>query len=48
MALSREEFDALVDFVRNALLVPEARPERMRRLIPEKLPSGRAGLVFQK
>jgi cytochrome c peroxidase len=47
VALSREDFDALVDFVRNGLLDPEARPERLRRLIPEKLPSGRPGLVFQ-
>jgi len=45
--LSNEEFAALVDFVENGLLDPEARPHRLRRLIPEKLPSGRAGLAFQ-
>jgi cytochrome c peroxidase len=47
VALTREEFDALVDFVRNGLLDPAARPSHLRRLIPEKLPSGRAGLTFQ-
>jgi cytochrome c peroxidase len=45
--LSAEEFDALVDFVRNGLLDPAARPERLRRLIPQHLPSGRANLIFQ-
>ena len=44
--LSREEFDWLVDFVRNGLLDPSARPQHLRRLIPEKLPSGRPGLIF--
>ena len=42
-----EEFDALVDFVRNGLLDPHARPERLRRLIPERLPSGRVPLRFE-
>jgi cytochrome c peroxidase len=45
--LSNEEFAALVDFVSHGLLDPAARPERLRRLIPEKLPSGRARLIFQ-
>ena len=45
--LTDEEFDALVDFVRNGLLDPDARPQRLRRLIPAKLPGGRRGLVFQ-
>jgi cytochrome c peroxidase len=45
--LSAEEFDALVDFVRNGLLDPAARPQRLRRLIPQHLPSGRANLIFQ-
>ena len=48
VGLAREEFDALVDFVRNGLLDPEARPERLRRLIPERLPGGRPGLVFEQ
>ena len=45
--LSDEEFAALVDFVRTGLLDPQARPHALRRFIPEKLPSGRAGLAFQ-
>jgi cytochrome c peroxidase len=45
--LSEAEFEALVDFVRNGLLDPDARPQRLRRFIPEKLPSGRAKLLFQ-
>jgi cytochrome c peroxidase len=45
--LSADEFDSLVDFVRNGLLDPAARPDRLRRLIPQKLPSGRANLFFQ-
>jgi cytochrome c peroxidase len=45
--LTEQEFDALVDFVRNGLLDPQASPQRLRRLIPEKLPSGQAGLLFQ-
>ena len=45
--LTDEEFAALVDFVRNGLLDPAASPQRVRRHIPETLPSGRAPLVFQ-
>jgi cytochrome c peroxidase len=44
--LSREEFDWLVDFVRNGLLDPSAGAQYLRRLIPEKLASGRPGLIF--
>ena len=47
VALSDTEFDALVDFVRNGLLDPAARPERLRRLVPERLPSGRAPFRFE-
>jgi cytochrome c peroxidase len=46
VALTGEEFEALVDFVRDGLLDPAARPERLRRLIPARLPSGRANLTF--
>ncbi|MDF2773033.1 MAG: Di-heme cytochrome c peroxidase [Geminicoccaceae bacterium] len=46
--LTGEEFRSLVDFVRDGLLDPDARPERLRRLIPERLPSGRSRLVFQR
>jgi hypothetical protein len=45
--LAADEIEALVDFVRDGLLDPDARPERLRRLIPERLPSGRPGLTFQ-
>jgi len=44
--LSDDEFQSLVDFVRDGLLDPAARPQQLRRLIPEKLPSGLRGLVF--
>ena len=47
VVLSPADFDALVEFVRTGLLDPDARPERLRRLIPEKLPSGRKGFTFQ-
>ena len=45
--LTEAEIEYLIDFVRNGLLDPDARPERLRRLIPEKLPSGRANLIFR-
>lgn len=45
--LTEEEFESLVDFVRNGLLDPAAQPQKLRRLIPEKLPSGSAELIFQ-
>jgi hypothetical protein len=47
VSLTEDEFSALVDFVRDGLLDPAAAPQRLRRLIPEKLPSGRAKLVFR-
>jgi cytochrome c peroxidase len=47
VTLTDEEFAALVDFVRNGLLDPAAEPHRLRRLIPEKLPGGRATMLFQ-
>jgi len=46
-ALTRDEFDALVDFLRTGLLDESGRPALLRRLIPNRLPSGRPGLVFQ-
>ncbi len=45
--LSEEEVGELVEFVRVGLLDPDARPERLRRLIPAALPSGRPGFEFQ-
>jgi len=47
IALSEAEFADLVDFVRNGLLDPGARPERLRHLVPTTLPSGRTPLTFQ-
>jgi cytochrome c peroxidase len=47
VSLNQEEFAALVDFVHDGLLDPHARPQRLRRLVPEKLPSGRAGFTFE-
>jgi cytochrome c peroxidase len=47
LVLSDAEFDALVDFVRNGLLDPAAEPAHLRRLIPERLPSGRAPFRFE-
>jgi cytochrome c peroxidase len=46
ITLTDAEFTDLVDFVRHGLLDPAARPERLRRLVPEKLPSGRPALRF--
>jgi cytochrome c peroxidase len=45
--LTDEELQWLVDFVRGGLLDPAARPQQLRRLIPAKLPSGLAGLVYR-
>ena len=36
-----------LDFVREGLLDPRARPERLRALIPDRLPSGRTPLRFE-
>jgi cytochrome c peroxidase len=45
--LTPQEFAAIVDFVRNGLLDPAARPERLRHLIPQRLPSGMTPTSFQ-
>jgi cytochrome c peroxidase len=45
--LSEEQLGTLVAFVRDGLLDPRARPEHLRRLVPETLPSGRDPLTFQ-
>ena len=47
VALSEDEVRDLVAFVRDGLLDARARPERLRGLVPEKLPSGRTPLTFQ-
>jgi cytochrome c peroxidase len=48
VTLTEDEIESLIAFVRDGLLDADARPERLQRLIPETLPSGRAGLVFQR
>jgi hypothetical protein len=45
--LSNGEFRQLIDFVRNGLLDPSARPENLRKLIPRRVPSGRPIQTFQ-
>jgi cytochrome c peroxidase len=45
--LSNVEFRQLLDFVRNGLLDPKAKPESLRKLIPRRVPSGRPLQTFQ-
>jgi len=45
--LSDDEFQWLVDFVRNGLLDRRAEPAHFRALVPQSLPSGRPPLQFQ-
>jgi cytochrome c peroxidase len=45
--LSDAEFGAVLAFVEHGLLDPRALPERLRHLVPERLPSGRQPLMFE-
>lgn len=45
--LDQNEFRQVVDFVRNALLDPRAKPDGLRHLVPQSVPSGRPTLTFQ-
>jgi cytochrome c peroxidase len=45
--LSAEQLDELVAFVGDGLLDPRARPDRLRHLVPKRVPSGRPTLTFQ-
>lgn len=47
ITLTDEEFNQLVDFVRNGLLDPRAKPENLRKQIPRSVPSGFPVLRFQ-
>jgi hypothetical protein len=47
LRLTDEEFQQLVVFVRNGLTDPAAHPGRLRRLVPDALPSGQPLHVFQ-
>lgn len=45
--LTGQEIEDLVAFVRDGLLDPRARPEKLCELVPKRLPSGRALAVFE-
>jgi cytochrome c peroxidase len=45
--LAPVEFDDLLAFVRDALLDPRATPEKLRKLVPSEVPSGRPVLSFE-
>jgi cytochrome c peroxidase len=45
--LTQQEFNDLVNFVRDGLLDPDAMPFRLRPLVPVRLASGRTPLTFQ-
>jgi len=47
VVLSEEEFRQLVAFLRGGLQDPRATPHELRKLIPSRLPSGRAVTNFQ-
>jgi cytochrome c peroxidase len=47
IVLTEEEFNQLVDFVRNGLLDQRAKPENLRRLIPRSVPSRFPVLRFE-
>jgi cytochrome c peroxidase len=47
LRLSEGDFQDLVSFVRDGLLDPAAQPDRLRRLIPETLPSGLPLFTFE-
>jgi cytochrome c peroxidase len=47
ISLTNEQIEQLVAFVRNGLLDPRATPERLRRLVPRSVPSGRPVLTFE-
>ena len=47
VALNEDEFRQLLAFVRNGLMDPKATPENLRKLIPQRLPSGRPVHTFQ-
>jgi cytochrome c peroxidase len=47
IVLTEAQFEQLLAFVRDGLLDPRATPDRLRRLIPRTVPSGRPVLVFE-
>jgi cytochrome c peroxidase len=47
IVLTESQFEQLLAFVRDGLLDPRATPNRLRRLVPHTVPSGRPVLVFE-
>jgi cytochrome c peroxidase len=47
VTLTNDEFQWLLEFVRDGLHDPQATPERLRQLIPDRLPSGRPLHIFE-
>jgi cytochrome c peroxidase len=47
ITLTSDQIRQLVAFVRNGLLDPRATPQRLRRLVPQSVPSGRQVLIFE-
>ena len=45
--LSKGEFQELVDFVKYGLLDPRILPEHLKKLIPQRVPSGSSTLIFE-
>jgi cytochrome c peroxidase len=45
--LTDDQIQQLIAFVENGLLDPRARPERLRHLVPQRVPSGRPLLTFE-
>ena len=47
VTLTDDEFQWLMDFVRDGLHDQRATPEKLRQLIPDRLPSGRLAHIFE-
>ncbi len=47
VTLTNDEFQWLLDFVRDGLHDPRATPQMLRQLIPDRLPSGRPVHIFE-
>jgi cytochrome c peroxidase len=47
IVLTESQFEQLLAFVRDGLLDPRATPDRLQRLIPHTVPSGRPVMVFE-
>ena len=47
ITLTHQQFKQLVAFVRDGLLDQRATPERLQRLVPQSVPSGRPDLEFE-